>query len=217
MTTPKLQGQPLQPAPPADSRPASHGEQPHPTRNAPPPHRPWEILETREVYSAPPWVRLLVQRLRLPDGRIIENFHQLEMPEYVLVVPRLEDGRLLLVRQYKHGARAVGLYPPGGHVAPGESPLVAAQRELLEETGCAADHWRGLGSYACNGNQGCGRAHFFAADQTRPVAAPCPGDLEEMELVRLTADETIAAIARGEVNSLGAVSALALALIPLPG
>jgi ADP-ribose pyrophosphatase len=178
-------------------------------------HQPWQVLDTREVYAAPPWVRLFVERLRLPDGRVIENFHQLQMPDYALVVPRLEDGRILLLRQYKHGARAVGLYPPGGHIAPPESPLAAVQRELLEETGSVSEHWRSLGSFVCNANQGCGRAHFFAADHLRRVAAPAPGDLEEMELVTLTSAEVAAAIAAGQVNSLGAVSALALALNPL--
>jgi ADP-ribose pyrophosphatase len=93
--------------------------------------------------------------------------------------------------------------------------LQAARRELLEETGHASEQWRGLGSYVCNGNQGCGRAHFFAANGVRPVAAPASGDLEEMEVVVMTVDEVAAALARGEVNSLGAVSALALALNPM--
>ncbi len=178
-------------------------------------HRPWQVLETREVYSAPPRIRVSVERVRLPDGRVVEDFHQIESFDYALVVARLEDGRILLVRQYKHGARSVGLYVPGGYIAPGEEPLVAAQRELLEETGCTSEEWRSLGKYVCNANQGCGHAHFFAAERVQPVTAPQSGDLEEMELVQLTTQETLAAIARGEVHSLGAVTALALALNPL--
>ena len=187
------------------------------SKGARPPHRPWEILESREVYSAPPWLRVQVQRVRLPDGRTVEDFLQLQMVEYSLIVPRLEDGRLLLVRQYKHGPRRVGLYVPGGHLAPGETPLAAAQRELLEETGCVSPQWRSLGSYTVSANQGSGCAHLFAADQTKRVAAPRSGDLEEMELVKLTTQEVADAVARGDVHCISAVGALALALGPFFG
>jgi ADP-ribose pyrophosphatase len=178
-------------------------------------HNPWVVLGCREVYAAPPFVSLSVERVRLPDGRVVEDFYQLEMPDYAIVVPRLADGRILLVRQYKHGVRAVGLHPPGGHMGPGESPLAAVQRELLEETGYVAGTWRSLGAYVSNANQGCGRAHFFLADNARLVAAPLSGDFEEMEMVFLTPEELSAAIAAGEVNSLAAVGALALALAVL--
>ena len=104
-----------------------------------------------------------------------------------------------------------GLYPPGGHLAPGESPLAAVQRELLEETGYVAEHWHYLGVYTVDANQGCGRGHFFAAEGLTQSTSPASGDLEEMEIVLLTPDELSRAIAAGEVNALGSITALALA------
>ena len=171
----------------------------------------WETLDRREIYHAPPFLTLSVDRVRLPDGRVVEDFHRIEKPDYALVVPRLADGRTLLVRQYKHGVGAVGLYPPGGHLADGESPLAAVQRELLEETGYVAERWHHLGVYTADANQGCGRGHFFAADGLTQIATPASGDLEEMEIVLLTPDELSGAIAAGEVNALGSITALALA------
>jgi ADP-ribose pyrophosphatase len=172
----------------------------------------WETLARRVIYDAPPFLRLSVERVRLPDGRVVEDFHCLDKPDYALVVPRLADGRILLLRQYKHGPRAVGLHPPGGHLAEGEPPLAAVQRELLEETGYTADQWHSLGAFVVDANQGCGRAHFFLAENARPVATPCSGDLEDMQLVLLTPAQIRAAILAGVVNALGAIAALALAL-----
>ncbi|MBM3878709.1 MAG: NUDIX hydrolase [Verrucomicrobia bacterium] len=174
----------------------------------------WATLDRRAVYEAPPFVRLSVERVRLPDGRVIEDYHRIVKPDYALVVPQRADGRILLVRQYKHGVGAVGLYPPGGYVAPGESPLQAAQRELLEETGHVAGRWRSLGAYTADANHGCGRAHFFAAEELRCADTPRSGDLEAMELVFLTPQGLLEAMTRGEINALGAATGLALALLP---
>jgi len=175
-------------------------------------HRPWEVLGSREVYAAPPFLSLHVERVRLPDGRVVEDFHRIEKPDYALVVPVCEDGRILLLRQYKHGVRAAGLYPPGGHIAEGESPLEAVQRELLEETGYTAGHWHPLGAFTADANQGGCCAHFFLAKDAQAVAAAHSGDLEHMEIVLLTPDELQAAIRSGDVNALGAIAALTLAL-----
>jgi ADP-ribose pyrophosphatase len=179
----------------------------------PEPHE-WETLGRRIVYQAPPFLSLSVERVRLPDGRVIADYHRVEKPDYALVVPRLPDGRILLLRQYKHGVGAVGLYPPGGHIGEGESPLKAVQRELLEETGYVAERWHSLGAYTVDANQGSGRAHFYMADRLRLADSPDSGDLEAMEPAFLTSQELFDALGRGEVNALGAVAALALATSP---
>lgn len=174
----------------------------------------WQTLGQREIHDASPFLRLTVEHVRLPDGREVRDYYRLDKPDYALVVPRLADGRYLLLRQYKHGVKAAGYYPPGGHVAVGETPLAAVQRELLEETGYGAERWRSLGSFTVDANQGCGRAHLFLAEELRRTAAPCSGDLEEIQLVELTLPELRAAVGAGEVNALGAVAAFALALNP---
>ena len=123
-----------------------------------------------------------------------------------------EQDQVILIRQYKHGPRRVGLHVPGGYLASGENPLETARRELLEETGYASDRWRSLGSYTCNANQGCGRAHLFAATHARRVTAPKPGDLEQMEVVLLSREAVSAALAGGQVHTIDNAAALLLAL-----
>lgn len=67
-------------------------------------------------------------------------------PDWVNVVPLLDDGRVVLIRQWRYGVGRECLEIPGGLIDPGESPGEAAVRELLEETGYRAEEWRELGT-----------------------------------------------------------------------
>jgi len=62
----------------------------------------------------------------------------------VVVLPVFSDGRLLLIRQYRHAVGAFLWELVAGRVEPDEPPLTAARRELLEETGCKARRFRRL-------------------------------------------------------------------------
>ncbi len=86
-----------------------------------------------------------------------DGFHHIVLPEYAVVVPVTTDGRFVMIREFKQGPGEVCLNAPAGGLNPGESPLDAARRELLEETGYAADDWHALGDFALDGSTGCGR------------------------------------------------------------
>ncbi|ALV07455.1 NUDIX domain-containing protein [Roseateles depolymerans] len=83
-------------------------------------------------------------RVQLPNGResTREYIHH---PGAAVIVPILEDGRLLLERQYRYPMGRVMLEFPAGKLDPDEPPLVCAQRELLEETGYRATEWAHAG------------------------------------------------------------------------
>ncbi len=85
---------------------------------------------------------LRVQRdtVALPDGQQATR-EFIRHPGAVMVVPLLDDGRLLLERQWRHPLQQVLLEFPAGKLDAGESPLVCGQRELLEETGYRAREW----------------------------------------------------------------------------
>ena len=78
--------------------------------------------------------------VRLPDGGTATREFVLH-PGAVAVVPILDDGRLVLERQYRHAVGGVMIEFPAGKLDPGEERLACAQRELLEETGYVAKEW----------------------------------------------------------------------------
>jgi ADP-ribose pyrophosphatase len=78
--------------------------------------------------------------VRLPDGDSAVREYVVH-PGAVAVVPLLDDGRILLERQYRHPTRQVMIEIPAGKLDAGEGALVCGQRELLEETGYVAREW----------------------------------------------------------------------------
>lgn len=82
--------------------------------------------------------------VRLPDGSQTTREY-IEHPGAVMMIPMLEDGRLVLERQYRYPMRRVMIEFPAGKLDPGEDPLACARRELMEETGYSAREWARAG------------------------------------------------------------------------
>jgi ADP-ribose pyrophosphatase len=78
--------------------------------------------------------------VRLPDGTEATREYIVH-PGAVCMIPLLDDGRLVLERQYRWPMQRVMIEFPAGKIDPGEDPLACARRELLEETGYTAREW----------------------------------------------------------------------------
>ena len=135
--------------------------------------------------------------VRLPDGSAATREY-IQHPGAVAVIPVLDDGRLVLVRQYRYPVAKVLLEFPAGKLEVGEATLACAQRELAEETGYTASEW----AYA-------GEIHNAAAYSTESiwlwfarglVAGAQNRDAGEfVEVARLTEAELDALAMRGEL------------------
>lgn len=107
-------------------------------------------LTGEQVYTGG-FIKVQLDRVSLPDGKTAwrEYIHH---PGAVAVLALLDDGQLLLERQYRYPAGRTFLEIPAGKIDPQEAPLQTAQRELLEETGYRAANWFYLGkAYPCIG------------------------------------------------------------------
>ncbi len=175
---------------------------------------PWKTLSTESIVEAPPWLTLSVEQVQLPDGRLVSDYYHIQLQDYVVIFAQVADGDVILLRQYKHGVGRVSLTLPGGGLAAGETPLAAAQRELLEETGYEAEDWRLLCPFVTSANYRCSQGYIFTANNARQIAEPNSGDLEEMEMVLMPPEQVIEAVQQGEIVVLSALTAIALALNP---
>ena len=79
----------------------------------------WKVLK-RDIVFQDTWVQLEASRCELPDGRIIEPFYVKRDPDFAVVVAVTKDGRLVLVRQYRHGVEKVLLELPAGAIEKGD-------------------------------------------------------------------------------------------------
>ncbi len=101
------------------------------------------LVETRisqEELLRGRFLHVVRDTVRLPDGGTATREYVLH-PGAVAVVPILDDGRIVLERQYRHAAGGVMIEIPAGKLDAGEAPLACGQRELLEETGYVAREW----------------------------------------------------------------------------
>jgi ADP-ribose pyrophosphatase len=83
--------------------------------------------------------------VRLPDGKSATREYVVH-PGAVVVVPLLDDGRVVMVRQYRYPIERVMTEFPAGKLDPGEDPLFCGLRELQEETGYTAREWAHAGA-----------------------------------------------------------------------
>jgi ADP-ribose pyrophosphatase len=84
--------------------------------------------------------------VRLPDGRQATRQY-IQHPGAVAVLPILDDGRIVMVRQYRYAVDAVLIEVPAGKLDANESVLDCGRRELLEETGYSATEWARAGVF----------------------------------------------------------------------
>ena len=149
-------------------------------------------------------------RVRLPDGA--ESVREwIDHPGASAVVPIMDDGRVVLVRQYRYPAGRTFVEVPAGKLdAPGEDPTDVARRELEEETGWAAQKLEHIGSlYAAIGYSNEVIHCFMASELVMSETATEPDEF--IELVYATFDEAIAMVLSGEICDMKSVSALLLA------
>jgi ADP-ribose pyrophosphatase len=146
--------------------------------------------------------------VRLPAGEEI-SYTFVEHHGYAMVVPLLDDGRVLLERVYRYTVQRTLLECPAGGLD-GEAPEIAARRELLEETGWAAETLEPLGSFYGSNGISNERFHLFLGRGLFHEGEPTLEATEQIELEFLPYEEARRRALAGEIED--APSALALLL-----
>ncbi|TQJ48878.1 NUDIX hydrolase [Phycicoccus sp. SLBN-51] len=172
----------------------------------------WEIRHSRTAYENP-WIRVREDQVVRPDGADgVYGVVELRQPA-VFVVALTEDDEVVLVTVDRHTTGRSTEVPAGG--TDGEDPFVAAQRELVEETGYSAARWEHVGSMqALNGVCEAPEHVFVARGLTRAEAT---GHHEEgiSEVRTVPFAEVLAMVRRGEITDGETVAALMYAALHL--
>jgi 8-oxo-dGTP pyrophosphatase MutT (NUDIX family) len=116
------------------------------------------------------------------------------------VVALTLDHKLLFVDQYRHANQLVSRELPAGVIEPDETPLAAAKRELLEETGYVAEEWLPLIELLPEPSKVKTRANFFLARGARRVAAQRPDSTEQIHVVEIDAGAWIEEVTSGRLQ-----------------
>lgn len=153
--------------------------------------QPWETVST-EYLIRRPWLTARRDVLRMPDGTIVPEYYVLEYPTWINIIAITTDGQFVLVRQYRHGLGIVEYELCAGVMDPTDaSPLEAAKRELLEETGYAGGIWTEYTTLSANPGSQNNISHTFIAKGVERVSGQHLDETEEITIHLFTQEQLI--------------------------
>ena len=164
----------------------------------------YDVLSSYHIYQSP-WVNLRVDLIGSEDYNN-EQYHVVEREDGVLVVPITDDGKAVMVEQYRHGIGEVTLEFPGGGAKNGDKED-AVHRELLEETGYTVESLSPLGWFAESAGSMTTRIYVYAGYGAKKVGEPDTDPLEEIVVHELELAELRTAIRHGRVKAGGTLCA----------
>jgi ADP-ribose pyrophosphatase len=164
---------------------------------------------SREVIYQSRWVNLYADRVRTPNGQIIERLHLLDFDHpAVMIIVSDEHENILLVRPWRYTTGRSDWEVPAGGLEAGETALEAAQREVREETGYLCQDYKQIYTYYPMNGIANQQFHIFACRAVEQVGAYDPGEIDEIRW--FTRDEILALIRAQEIVDGPSLTALLL-------
>jgi len=150
----------------------------------------WKKLSSQYVYNDN-WFKARADSCEFPDGRIIEPYYVVELPDWCNVIVVTKDERIIMVRQYRYPIDQTTIELPGGIIEKNEDPLAAAKREMEEETGYTSDDIEFLLKLAPNPAINTNTAYFFLAKNAVAAIAQKFDAFEDIDIVSFSKEEII--------------------------
>jgi 8-oxo-dGTP pyrophosphatase MutT (NUDIX family) len=173
---------------------------------------PWEVLSSRTALRDR-WIDVTADACRDARGNVLDPFYTFSYPDWVQVVALTADDRLVLVRQYRHGARARTLELPAGAMDPQDAtPVDTALRELREETGFTSTELRHICSLHPNTASHRNLCHTVLALNVLPGAETAHEAGEDIEVETMPLPTVLSNLTSGLLPQAMHVSALLMAL-----
>ena len=171
--------------------------------------KPWKILE-----SSHPLPDVRIDVCELANGHTIKPL-VLEYDPEVTILALTKSQEVVLVREYRHGIQKTILQLPGGSMDEGESPLEAAKRELLEETGYQSDTFIKIGQVNPNPANYSNTMYAFLALDVEQSPDHELEEADRIELFPVPLDKVIEMAKGGELIHSLTISTLFYALAHL--
>ena len=174
----------------------------------------WEKLSSEIVYQKK-WMKIKEEACKLPNGQIIDPYIIVDVPNFCNVFVVTANDEVIMVKQYRHAAGIISIEMPGGMIDEGEDPMVAAAREMQEETGYTADQLELLFTISPNPPLESNLAWFFLAKNAVQNRQIVLDQFEDIELIKYTRSEFMQHLVQNEFThgmQLGAMFAAAIKL-----
>lgn len=161
--------------------------------------KPWKVLES-EYLIRRPWLTARKDKVELPSGAVYDEYYVLEYPAWVNIIAITDDGRYVMVEQYRHALGIVETELCAGVVEEGEKPIDGARRELKEETGYAGGRWSLNCITAGNPGSANNLCYCFIARGVKKVSGQHLDDTEDIKVRILTERQLFSLLRKGEIK-----------------
>ena len=149
----------------------------------------WKTLSSEYLFNDR-WFKVRRDKCETPGGKIVDPYYVYEFSTWVGALPVTEEGKIIMVRQYRHALGETCLEIPGGCVDDTDTNVeYAIARELLEETGYSFTSFDYLGKISPNPSTNSNLLHMFLAKGGKKVGEQNLDENEEIEVVEMTLDE----------------------------
>lgn len=160
----------------------------------------WKRIETKyEIKNK--WISVRKDHVLLPSGVEIDDFYVIERPKIVHVIAITTEGLFVFEKQYRYGVDRDCLEICAGNIDPNETPIEAAKRELLEETGYAGGEWEIISELAVDTSNMTEISYSIIAKGVKKIAEPNLEETEDIETILLTEEQVLESLKRGEITS----------------
>ena len=176
----------------------------------------WKVIKTAMAFEDE-WLSLRADTCVTGSGVLVDPYYVIECRNWVHVVVFDPQGRMMLIRLYRHGTAEISTEIPAGNIEDGETPEEATRRELLEETGYTSDKIIRLGRFTPNSARYNNYVYPMLALDAYKVAEPTPDESEDIDVEFAEVAEVLRQIDTGEFFQALHIAAIFLALRKMNG
>ena len=158
----------------------------------------WKKIASKKVFEDR-WFKARADACQFPDGRIIDPYYVVELPNWANAIVVTPNNEIVLVKQYRYPVDAVTLELPGGVINDDEDPMLAALRETQEETGYTSNQIQLICKTAPNPAINDNTAYFYLIENAVPTAHTNPDFFEDIEVVLYSKSDFIQLLQQNKI------------------
>jgi len=162
----------------------------------------WKFLKREQVYDGSPYIKIFKDTVELPSGKIVDDYHRIEVNNAVMLLIENEKKELLVYNEYRHGIGEISYTFPAGGIEDNETIEEASKREVFEELGFKFKSFKFLKKYIVSGSYMFSELNMISIKDIKKISEPKEVDIENPEILWLSKELVVDGILNDKFKGL---------------